>query len=75
MIDIEYPRVVRLVIEFGFHLVKHKFKKSTASQAQTNLVWAPYLIMQRVGSNAFKLDPPPRLNIHHAMNVSQLRLY
>ncbi len=35
----------------------------------------PFLISAAVGKNAFKLDLPATVNIHHVFHVSQLKRY
>jgi hypothetical protein len=37
------------------------------------MYFGPYRVIQKVGSIAYKLNPPPQAKIHHVIHVSQLK--
>jgi hypothetical protein len=55
--------------------MEHQHFKSQRHHKLKPLHYGPYIVLQRIGDNAYRLDFPPQLGIHDVVNVNSLKHY
>ena len=73
MTSIELIINFRLVTEFGYTLPKERMKGE--GKKLKPIRYGPFEILENIGTNAFRLNLPPYMQIYSVVNVENLKLY